>query len=716
MFLPIVNLSIDGGPTEPVAVVYPASTISWNADLSQIIDELTNQRLPPSRILFICPNGSHNQLASAFESNQSRLADRLRATTHVAVAPYDCRGRVGEEEVIDLWSDDTPRVQWVGDALVEEAARGYLAQLVEETNAVLQAPPGYQFHKLSGNTSDIFLRAGNMARELDSLNVVSHMLLRHWPSSANTIYIDSSTILSYALELQKTICQFGAVSPAVQNFRSYEKSDSFMFPPDGDYLVVVSASTSGDLAKDLVNLHGADRYRIVHILGAGCRAVASTIQDSCLHFLDFDTPTREAPGKIVIGGEEFIPSYSEPRVVQLTKAHVNGQVGNCYKAEFYQRNLRLKHSGSSAGYGGYSLFSTMNECGALDSEGLEDWLAGRLIHEIPASVSLIVHLNDDMSRSLAKHISGGAGFLADKTCVPLREMLDFDGSKLKRGTSILIVAYEDPKLEQFTAAATMLRKWPEAHRHFVLAYGFPKTRAGFDKMKASLTRGQKPFFGWSEFSISEVGELDRYQGSFENYPVDLHASLDHVLGIDRELSSALRRYVDCDRRLFLPKLNGKKLVLRPGSVFFDGEYNCLTDEVVYLAVATAVQRAREAGDLDPNLRFDSNPFVASVIDPQMFSRYSDGVLQAALLRSLHPSELDFSGSTLLSRQVREVLVAIISNAGNLVGEAALEFMAALAVEKIRISKEDRRIVINAIMNSNGDLARIWRLFNEKPIF
>ena len=100
----------------------------------------------------------------------------------------------------------------------------------------------------------------------------------------------------------------------------------------------------------------------------------------------------------------------------------------------------------------------------------------------------------------------------------------------------------------------------------------------------------------------------------------------------------------------------------------------------------------------------------------MFSQFSDGILQAALLRSLHPSELDFSGSTPLSRHVREVLVSVVSNAGNVVGEAALEFMAALAVDKIRIKNADKQIVVNTIMNIGGGLASIWDLFTEEKPF
>lgn len=712
MFLPIVNIPIGEGPIEPVAVIYPTVTISWSTDVSLIVEELTNRRLPPSRILLVCPHGMHQPLRSAFTSDQDRLSDRLRVTTHVAIAPYNCHGKINADKVIDLASGDTP---WVTDDLVKVAAADYLAQLTRKTNAVLQAPLGYRFRKPSGKTSDIFIRTGNMAREIDSLNVVSHMLLRHWPSSAKTIYVDSFTILSYALEFQKMISHFFHVSPVVENFHSYEIDDNFMFPVDDDYLVVISASTSNDLADKLVMHHKADRKRIIHILGAGHQDDGSSLRNSCLHFLDLKTPTIDATENIVVGGEEFIPSYSEPRVVQLTKDHVDGQIARQYKATFYKDYLRLKQGGSLMGYGSYSLFSTCNESGVLEDQ-VEEWLLNRLVHKIPASISLIVHRDDNMSRSIAERIRATAGFLADMGCLSLKELSAFDGLDLDESKSILIVAYEDPNLEQFTAAATTLRRWQEAHRHFVLAYGFPETKAGFDRLKRSLIRGHRPSYGWSQFSVSAVGRLDTHLSSLENYPLDLKESLEGNSNLDDGLLDALRCYANCSRRLFLPKLNGCRLTLRPGSVFFDGEYEQLTDEVVYLAVSAAVQRAREVDDLSPDLRFDSNPFIGSVLDPQMFSRYSDGILQAALLRCLHPSEMDFSGNTLLSRQVREVLIAVIKNSGNVVGEAALEFVAALVAGKIRVNTEDKEIIISVIKESSGDLAKIWDLFSEERPF
>ena len=719
MFLRIINAPVSGETTEPVSVIYPPYPMNWDAKLNGIVDRLTNRRLPPSRILFVCPEGQHTPLITAFKNQEERLRDRLRATTHVVVASYNDRGRVENDKIVNMWQEGEPWL--VTDDCVVQLATRYTEELSEQTKAILDAPSGYQFRKPSGSASRIFVRAGNMLREMDSINVYSHMLLRQWPRDAKTIYIDSFTILSFVMALQRTIAFFpddeSTDVPSIENFHSYEKASSFNFPVDDQYLVVISASTSGSLAEELVSKHGANPSRIIHLIGAGQDKTSTTFKifkRSCIYFRKLELDSSPAAlVDIRIGGEEFIPSYGEPTKISLSTRHIEEADKRRYKDEFYKLRLRLNSSGQGAGYGSYSLFSISNEGCVLGPCQLENWLIDQLIHDIPASISLIVCLADRMSKALAEQILSKLPKLNAVEVVQIEDIEEYT-AQLPKSTSILIVASEDPNLEGFVRAATTLRKWPKAFRHFVLGHAFPETRSEFDSVVRSLTMraGGERRYGWSEFAVAAIGRLDQHMNSLFNYPVNFGSGLKDPTQVEQPLSEALEAYSDEDRRhVFLPKLDGGWLALRSGSVFFEGEYRGLSDEVVYLAVATAIQRAREgAATTDPQSRFDSNPFVGSVIDPQMFSRFSDGILQGALLRCLHPSELDFSQSVALSRQVRELFVTVIRNARNVVGEAALEFMAALAADKISLREQDHEILRKSIENAGPELAQVWKMF------
>ena len=65
--------------------------------------------------------------------------------------------------------------------------------------------------------------------------------------------------------------------------------------------------------------------------------------------------------------------------------------------------------------------------------------------------------------------------------------------------------------------------------------------------------------------------------------------------------------------------------------------------------------------------------------------------------------------------MRELLLVLLKNATNVVGEAALEFMAALATGKLRIKEKDKEIV-RAAVESAAMLSPVWKAFTEKPAF
>ena len=727
MFHPVIDLLVDGPDPEPVCVIFPSFPTNWDQTLDRLIADLTNVRLPPCRFLFVCPFGQHEALVRSFKSQNKRLRERLRATSHVAVAAYHDRGEV-RDDVFNLWCPSGDA--WdIKDDFIQRAARAYIAEVCETTNTILQAPSGYQFRKPSSSTSAVFLRAGNMLGEIDSVNAYSNLLLRRCTERTRTIFIDSFTILSFAMGLREAIVFFGGGErepPLIENFHSYDKEKGLRFPAD-DYIVIISASTSGELAHSLVADHGAAFSKIVHLVGGGAEHFDSQFRSSCIYFHSPSHVSRPvALDDIRIGGEEFIPSYGQPRPVRLTVDHITPRHAKIFKDDFYKDNLKLMHSARASGYESYALFSVLNEAHVLGPKEFYDWLVDHLIHEIPATISLVVYLNDEMSKELANSIVKLLPSLRSDNVIAADEVGMHKG-ELSSGHAVLIVASEDPNLVGFTRASIELRRWPDAYRHFVLGHAFPQAMTDFDRASATLTVRAEglPKYGWSNFAVAAIGRHDQHLEWLFDYPVDFVDVLDEGIGRTDALLRALRTYAS-ERQVFLPKLDGSRMALRSGSVFFRGEYEQLSDEVVYLAVSTAVQAAREVGVAQSGAgrlvafrsevpRFDANPFVGTVIDPSMFSRFSDGILQAALLRCLHPGELDFSGSTVLSGQMRELLLAVLRNATNVVGEAVLEFMAALATDKVKLGEKDTETVVAAV-EIDGALSRVWGLFKARPAF
>ena len=118
----------------------------------------------------------------------------------------------------------------------------------------------------------------------------------------------------------------------IENIHSYEVSPEFRIPNQSDYLVLISASTSGGLARKLVDEKQADPMRIVHLLGVA--APAAEFRKSCLYFRERNASDRQSAGRgqanavIEIATEEFLVAQGPPRPVRITKRHVNQHGAN----------------------------------------------------------------------------------------------------------------------------------------------------------------------------------------------------------------------------------------------------------------------------------------------------------------------------------------------------------------------------------------------------
>ncbi|MNG10285.1 hypothetical protein D3C84_937440 [compost metagenome] len=81
-----------------------------------------------------------------------------------------------------------------------------------------------------------------------------------------------------------------------------------------------------------------------------------------------------------------------------------------------------------------------------------------------------------------------------------------------------------------------------------------------------------------------------------------------------------------------------------------------------------------------------------LLSPEVFSRFDDGVIQAAFLHAALPTELDYRADETQSLAMSDIIFRLAAGYGYERGEAAMEFVMALAIEKIRLHKtEDTRL-------------------------
>ena len=410
------------------------------------------------------------------------------------------------------------------------------------------------------------------------------------------------------------------------------------------------------------------------------------------------------------------------------RAHVNRDGACELHKSFYQEELKF-HEPAPVPGGAYSTFSVSTESGDSKCSPMRQWVEDRLVHELPASVRTVVHVDDDMSAEVASWLREALG--SHVVTKSLAELKNSACKALPKSRSVVVVAYQDPGLERLRESSVELRHMEGVHRHYVVGYAFPSSRAEHRRLKADLRMGRNgPQYGWSEYLVLPVGDAPVHESFVPSGVFVTDAIEQHREELGDTLSKALsaretRPEIPSDG-LFLPRTDGTPLVLRPGSIFFDlptagvSPTADVSQIAVYAMVAAAMQAARESG-VPSGLNsaphppgFDDNPFVRSVLDPSMFARYSDGILQASLLRTARRPELDYSASYDLSRQFVSVCYSILVSHDQDVGDAALEFVHALATKKVLLRSVDRNRLRKKI-SSFPVLDSFWGLLSQDNV-
>ena len=683
------------------------------ADLEELVEGL-NRRISPSRLLFICPVGIEAEIKQCFKKNSTLFHGRLKSTSNILISPYDNQGKLD----INLISSIKPLTNdWnITDEFLSEMGEEASSKIFNGSNAILNAPHGYKFRKLSGQEEDIFVHAGNMLLEPTCLAVFDYLLLRKLPIDCRIIYIDSFTILSFALSLQSLIKYFHGINNsipifAIVNIHSYKLDPKFRVPNDTNYLFLISASTTGNFRRKLISYKQAAPERVIHLIGVG--KSENGFKDTCIYFKSREpekvsSSARDQKNTIIeIRTEEFLISMGPPRPVSITKAHINDSGSEKLHDEYYRGELQIHEPRPASGPAqGYSTFSISTEGKSTHVPPIREWVKEKLVHELPATLQTLVYAQDTMSKNVATWINNELG--GGVTMITIDEIKNGDHS-VPNNTSVAVVAFFDPGLETLRRSNIFFRDTEDVHRHYVIGYAFPASKVEFDRHKADICMGRNgPQYGWSEYFVLPVGD-NRIHASLalNNSLLDVdeinacRSALGNQLAdslIERANRSKIR-----SNDLLYPRIDGTPLTLRHDSVFFsDDSVSNVSQIAVYAMVSSAMQSAREP-EKTPNLRnapkssqFDNNPFVRSVLDPSMFARYSDGILQASLLRSAQCSELDYSGNDDLSHNFASIARSIFIGRDHEIGDAALEFVNVLVTNKIALREVDKIQLIELI--------------------
>lgn len=571
--------------------------------------------------------------------------------------------------------------------------------LLDKNNAIHQAPSGHVFKHPSGNKNKVFIQAREIANDEAELFVVGYTIAVKYGaklSEAKKILIDTMGIYAYVMNAL-SLCGGQA---EILSFHSYDELEK-LNPPSVPYFCIVSASTSGRMAKTMKARRFAEDLitTMVDVTSVGrCGDVMVPLDAMGVHFHDLAV----SEGTLIeIIGENFTSKAKPPRPVVIGVPHAPDALNAIHK--YFGFSVLPFNSPME---GGRTKLLQLDALSILKHDKFVEWLDAEINWSFPLTVSHVIHANDETSLRLAKAILVRLqSKLAKGDAIRLIPYKDLDKPLCEDATGVVVVSTVSRDGGVLREISRDLRSYIDAKvpRHFITPIGIPQTSASWKQLEIFLTKNPTSrsygFSNWIQMPIGDDSERNiwtrltelasRAQG-LEVRELELEREVNaEIVVASLELAAD---EIDEAYNGFLKSPRGKPLTLSEGYLFFakDSEiakrYAEVSQSALYLTMSAVLQYARE--HKDHTKRLCPTGYESVVLGPECFMRFNDAVLQACLLRASLPSELDYSASPELSKLMRELLSKVFTRWNKDFGDAALEFAASIAVGSLRLTRSD----------------------------
>ncbi len=193
---------------------------------------------------------------------------------------YQKDGQYKFDEVLEKENEDGFSIKEHKKKIIELG----LLNIVKKRSLIMEASENYHFIKPSGKHTNRFIKVSNLMEYGAEISFLAINLLKFAKGEIDKIYVDTSGILAIAYKLVSIKRRFNneCCDCFVDSFGSYEGLTDYKFNGTKESLVLVSASTSQDMIKELKNTDGLEQTKIVTLFS---NKVTNVI--NCLFDLDY---------------------------------------------------------------------------------------------------------------------------------------------------------------------------------------------------------------------------------------------------------------------------------------------------------------------------------------------------------------------------------------------------------------------------------------------
>lgn len=615
---------------------------------------------------------------------------------------------------------------------LKEIYRQGIQSIFKMNNGLIEAPESFHFVFPSGKHCSNFMRTGNVLVNSCEIAFIANSLLEILVLPLYNIYCDTSSILSIAYSLSELLTNYDSkfVYPQIHSFSSYSGiyDKDIRFNPDA--LILISASTSGNIIDRLgkERLINDQEVAILYFIGSEekskgiskylvCDLTYSTTNPQGIkEYKSYTTGCKLCENnsiKINVQGDSFLMNSPNVVDVTLTKKDCPKFISPFVK-QFFTRKidddpiLKVNFRENNDPNDQYEIFIDIrNLIKRIKSEDNKDLKFRKKFLKIldlyvPTKSKYIIHLDDTGSKEAASFIldnyfSKGQGpKLISQT--KLTQQLDENDSGVA-----LVVSSCTVSGRNLLQVSRSLRKYKNLHPSYISLLSRSVDKSYQDGLSKTMSYGGTPYktiesiYCSSEHKsnswIKEIEFIKEFEEFIDSKITESNKESTTMNFIDLRTNQLYKSKRGLSNNIFLNAMNNKELQLRPNFALFDFiDYeDTVTQAEVYFVISCYLNALRHS-DNEPSLK-DQSFYHRSVLSPDNFTRFNDGVIQACLLRSARNIELDYSFDERRSRAMKDVIINIIEMHNEEEGEALFEFIYAICSRKLRLISQHEESIL-----------------------
>lgn len=506
-------------------------------------------------------------------------------------------------------------------------------------------------------------------------------------------------------------------------------------------LVLISSSTSGRLAQRVSAVAAGLRAdRILTLYGLAAKGsdrewllqvifdLASGDDDQLREFESFEASSEspcpmclENEPSIALEGDGFFPATGGVTSRDIVMADASERMTEFMRAVLGKRVLRVRHSDEAAEPRsrllatriGHLLDSSLNHA-TLFRDRVDEVARPLLDIAREGGSCMIVHAADEDSRDLAQYLALNHGESCEIWSVSddgldsiatrgLNHVLGVVGV-MQSGRALLEISRRLRSLDSSTSTSYFAAVSHAASQHAQLQIDSTLRNRGTDPSTGRrMTSVVSTAWHCHRPLLDDDDDVWAEEGKFLNSLAS--GSDDERGGVIRQRLTQIAEHSDptMPRRLFVPAGFGRDDEPFPGIqryfVFWSQEWSDGgTEEEVYYTIQCVLHTNRRSGKAGQYavLSEGGNRFV---IEPHMFDRFNDPILQASILRAAEVGELDYSADSAMSRTMRSLNAYMVSRAGHPEAAAVNEFLLSLCLglqpgttRHLRLRQKDLRVL------------------------